>query len=39
MATVETPLSRFVPDVLGRGDYQIIGEIVEPNSKIGRAHV
>jgi methionine biosynthesis protein MetW len=34
MATVETPLSRFVPDVLGRGDYQIIGEIVEPNSSV-----
>ena len=34
MATLETPLSRFVPEVLGREDYQIIGEIVEPNSSV-----
>jgi methionine biosynthesis protein MetW len=34
MATVETPLSRFVPEVLGREDYQIIGEIVTPNSSV-----
>ncbi len=34
MATVETAPSRFVPEVLGRGDYQIIGEIVEPHSSV-----
>jgi methionine biosynthesis protein MetW len=34
MATVEAAPSRFVPDVLGRQDYRIIGEIVEPNSSV-----
>jgi methionine biosynthesis protein MetW len=34
MATVETTPTQFVPQVLGRGDYQIIGEIVEPNSSV-----
>jgi methionine biosynthesis protein MetW len=34
MATAEAAHSRFVPDVLGRGDYQIIGEIVEENSSV-----
>ena len=34
MATLEATLSRVVPDVLGRGDYKIIGELVEEGSKV-----
>ncbi len=34
MATIEASPSTFVPEVLGRGDYQIIGEIVEEGSSV-----
>ena len=34
MATIEATLSRVVPDVLGRRDYEIIGELVEEGSKV-----
>ena len=34
MTVVEAPASRFVPEVLGRGDYQIIGEIVDDGARV-----
>jgi methionine biosynthesis protein MetW len=34
MATLESTSSRVVPGILGRHDYKIIGELVEPNSKV-----
>ena len=34
MATIEASANTFVPEVLGRGDYQIIGEIVEEGSSV-----
>ncbi len=34
MTAVEAPASRFVPDLLGRGDYQIIGEIVGDGASV-----
>lgn len=34
MTAVEAPASRFVPDLLGRGDYQIIGEIVDDGASV-----
>jgi methionine biosynthesis protein MetW len=34
MATIDASPSTFVPQVLGRQDYRIIGEIVEPGSSV-----
>jgi methionine biosynthesis protein MetW len=34
MATAEATLTAFVPQVLGRRDYEIIGEIVEDGSRV-----
>ena len=34
MTAVEAPSSRFVPELLGRGDYQIIGEIVDDGASV-----
>ena len=33
-ATVDAPLKAFVPEVLGREDYRIIGEIVDTGSRV-----